>query len=403
MIDELEKEQSKLKFRNINYILKRLSKELMSLKTYANKINAEVDKKVNLESQITDSELTKNHILTGVISATGTDVVGTNTLFTKELTQGFRLNISNESKIITKITDDTHASVEPPGFSSFANQLATITKPVTKEELVGSFSFGNLSTPFNGSINKGSSLKHYGNMVDIADVVNVGFVLKSTNAALQRAAQAIQRDGDTVGDDASDQLNYLFQNVKWTFNEYCNVLYYGSTADPNNILVRKDLDNYINGVDTIDFYARWNRLKKSGQMKSCKDDGVDVYSPTLHDPDEETGSFKDYFKPADDGLTCLKDCKILVTYNMASLGNICGSWPGHAWHGYIKDLTTKILYSYDSSGFGRSDNDSGDIAGHVSCSAIIYCKTNHKYLIGSSTAGYNDEELRATATLTRLR
>ena len=45
----------------------------------------------------------------------------------------------------------------------------------------GSFDFGNLSTSFNGVINKGSSLKHYGDMVDLADVVNVGFVLKSTN------------------------------------------------------------------------------------------------------------------------------------------------------------------------------------------------------------------------------
>lgn len=404
MIPNHEAEQSKLRFKSVNAILKRLSKEIMSLKVYANKLNLEIDKKVNLESEITDSELTKNHILTGIVSTNGIDITGVNTLFTKELTSGFKLNISNESKTIATIVDNTHATVESPGFSSFSNQLATITRPVTKEELVGSFSFGNLSTPFNGSINKGSSLKHYGNMVDIADVVNVGFVLKSTNAALQRAAQAIQRDGDTVGDDTSDQLNYLFQNTNWIFNDSSILKYRGQYSEPDDVATKQVIDSlkeYLDAFKTDSFYASWLQSNQN-EMKAVTTNSINYYTQLGLTPSEQTDSFNDYFSITTNGLLCKKACVILVCANAKKD-------PASANHNSDAIGTGLILYFVKNNTILSSLSTNVDVlntgSGYESAlggSFIINCAANDIIKVGAVSKN-RTSTLYMTTSIAKMR
>jgi len=65
--------------------------------------------------------------LTGSIDVTGTNVnvPGTNTLFTSELSIGDEVVISGETRIITKITSDTAATVT----AAFGSDLSNDTSP----------------------------------------------------------------------------------------------------------------------------------------------------------------------------------------------------------------------------------------------------------------------------------
>ncbi|MBW4644919.1 MAG: putative baseplate assembly protein [Goleter apudmare HA4340-LM2] len=60
---------------------------------------------------------------TGTISSSGNRVTGSNTNFTKELTIDYIINAAGQSKVITKITDDTHLEVD----SDFSPDLSSNT------------------------------------------------------------------------------------------------------------------------------------------------------------------------------------------------------------------------------------------------------------------------------------
>jgi len=311
--------------------LQQIANYAQQLNLQINDIQAEVEQKVNLISRSLEGNTYINIVGSGTVTTlvSNTTINGTNTLFTKELKNGWSIKIGNESFVIHSITNDTILVVDGVGPTvASTNALFGIIKPITKEQLIGDFQFGNYSDPtqpFRGVINPASSLEHYGRIATPKDIVNVEFVTKQLGPIAKIAARGISRYGDNVG--GTDLIDYLYSNCSFTYNgcptnfQSCvvnfdgasNVTYEGTYVSRSNIATKGNVDDAIDSLP-LGTYASYSKSDTS-TFTQCD----------LSSPDYEN-NIGDYFSPiSPTTLSCVKNCTVLICASSSYQTNNGGS------------------------------------------------------------------------------
>lgn len=397
--------------------------ELYSLQEQISNVYAELQKKVNLVSEYKEGLITVTKLGPGTVEVDGDFIYGVGTFFTTDCEVGNLIKIGDETIAIDSIISDTELrTIYSFNFTSNYGVLYAIIKNATQELLTGDFQYGELNAkPYNGVVTQGSTLQQYGRMSLPTDVVNVQFVQRAVNPAMARAMNAIQRTGDYVTGTATAALSYTFDYVSmnWLNSniafDSCDVLfnsntvtvgsetsgsdlkYYGESGDPNNVLVRKDLTDYVGTINTDNVYARWEATGYPGQAQ--------LFSPFKSagsSTKQESLGFSKYFKHTVSGLECLIDCKILITASMTTtVGvNIYGS---HNWNiTCIIKNTNGVIYAREDSG-GNSATGNIAVFCHGSPSAVIQCVKGEILLAGFIQNHANNADVRVFVTLTGLR
>ena len=351
-------------------------------------IKIELDSKVDLisKSQSLNSVTTHTRIGSGVISSTGISTggfitfTGLGTFFTTEINPSGTSPIVSAIRIdattysIATISDNnTLTVVSDDDIAAFDKVFYAIVKPATAEQLIGDYEFGSTNGRlFNGRINQNSILQHYGRMADPFDVVNIEYVHRTNYPILIQALKAIKRYGDTVGNVDSGgwqrgmytynyrNCDFIFDNsirnpsalpTKFEFNYFdvkftdCNsiifkncpnvsfglpggpttdVKYYGLTSDPNNMVVRKDLNDLKDSLLDSRFHANWwsgDPLRPGwggqpeGKFKARM--GDHTICPFDSAPDDASPNFLNkYFTTSANGLIVKPGIKCVITISV---------------------------------------------------------------------------------------
>lgn len=299
--------------------IKYLCTQISLLQSDIADIYTELNGKVDLVSEMQDGATIVTKIGIGVIASvtnSGTTLIGTGTLFTKNVALGNQIKIGAETTTITAfdpVTPDTSITVSPALTGTYTNAIYAIIKPATQEVLTGDFNFGVLNgDQFNGTVLQGSTFQHYGRMSQPNDIVNVLFVQKAVQPVMVRAQNAIQRNGDTItGPSTTGAPRYLysFDYTNITFGAHTEVQYLGSNSNPTDIATMNDVD-VASMNHAVSFSA--------------------VGTTTFPDPntsltlDHDDGVLTEYFTwvPGATGsqFLCNADCRVLVIGNFSHNG-----------------------------------------------------------------------------------
>jgi hypothetical protein len=310
--------------------IKYLIIENNAVKTKLSDLYAELDKKVNLESNYLTEQVPVTVIGSGVVSATGSNIVGTETLFTTEIHPGDSIKIGIETQVVETIVSDTALTTVDP-FTNSTNQVYAITKLINPEVLIGNFEFGITNGKiFNGIVKQNSVFQSFGRMTDPNDIINVQYAQRLATPAMIRANNSILRTGDTVGDPTSTitpvDTRYIYNmtNLVWNFDSQCNAYYGGVIDEANTDLGRSSFINRGYLLDTLsdnstayknDFFtAHWASESHAG-IPIVGVGGYNIFNIAGTPPNNKTGSINLYFSSSSSGLNCVKECTILVSIN----------------------------------------------------------------------------------------
>ena len=352
--------------------------EVKDIYSQIENIQTELDLKVNLRSKkLLDGTVNYSVIGSGSVSASGFEVIGTNTSFTTECVISDQIKIGTETKTILTITDNTHLTIDNVSpatafTSTYTDQVYAFIRPATRERLIGEFEFGQTNgTPFNGAINQGSVLTHAGRMTNPLDVVNINFVQKSVGPAMSRAINSIKRDGDIVGPTTvvtgiQPVFYYTFQNCDFTytsgkiaFKSQCEVTYEGPCSDDLDIVNLGILKQYTN---ISQMYANWNvttgnlATVSSSLITVGSDVVANILAPSI--AVSESHNLNEYFDITSGGLVAKKNCIVHVDagvyYDYDQGGNyhphyICGVLYRV---GVISTLISKLLFTAGGDSYG---------------------------------------------------
>jgi hypothetical protein len=371
-------------------------------------IYTQLNKKVNLVSDMLDGETTAKILGPGTVTASSTNVVGTNTFFKRYMMPGNQIQIGSEISTIDVITDDTHMTVMTPFVSSYTDVIYSIIRDATREELMGDFNFGQLNgEQFRGVIQEGSYLEHYGRIATPNDVVNVRYVQKSVGPAIVLAQNAIKRSGDTVGAvpiSGTLPTAFNFINCDFLFDEHCTLRFKGVVSELDltqvatvkyvNDMIQTHVDTYIAQL----FYAQWvcdNCQSLSGAGGLWRPLSV---TPFTHNTNGS--QYNEYFTIGTYGLTCIKACSILLT--MDTFQDSYHNNSQNEGSLLVGNITQNAIQLSAGQSFMEASNTIGsEHKPAFSCSAIIECSIGD--VIACGVVGNRPGAIHAYTSLTRLR
>lgn len=359
-------------------------------------IDKKLNEKANLTSQYLEGSSTVNKLGSGNVSVSLKELIGTNTLFLTELAIGDTVNISNYSFVVESISSNTSALLKISSPIQLNNQIYTITKQSTKEVFTGLFHYGETNgSAFEGRVNEGSILEHYGRMSSPNDIVNVYFVKKAITPAVVAAKKAIQRTGDIVeSSDALSPYDYIYNNCNLNFNNTTAIIggdddgsyqptswqYHGITSGDYNIVTRRNL------TEITDEYKKINNIyaivKKSYTGSSPS--GIQL----SFTPDFNNG-INEYFTISGSVLTCIKSCVILFRFKASGTTTTGGDAGGRTF-----GMSASLSISGSEVDFDRSScwtSSASNVESRVGGTLNLF--TIHPILVGqtlSVTLNTND-------------
>lgn len=363
-----------------------------------NKIYNALDEKVNLKSKLITVGVPILEIGSGTVSATLSTVTGTGTLFTREFIVGNSIKIGTEIIAVASITSDTLLTVDFDFDFDYTDQVYGIEKIINPEVLTGNFNFGVTNGDiFNGIVNQGSILQHYGRMTNDYDVINVQYAKRLSTPAMIRAANSILRTGDYVGPDTiaspSDKYTYNFQNIVWTFDTSVQAYYAGAIdqADTdqarlsfiNRGYVDLKLANFDSAMRASYFGANWINENQTG-IAIASVAGATIVNLFNTAPTNLVGNMSTYFTPSTSGLQCIKECTILVSVNGFKNDTSTRNGESGCFSLIAKD-SVLISKSVDLPTHSDMHGSAATIA--TSCFAVVNMVAGEKLLAGIGSYG----------------
>lgn len=115
---------------------------------------------------------------TGSVTASGTTVTGTGTIFTQEVDPGDKVTISGQSQIVTAVTSATQLTVASPGFSGSPSGTMTVTNQL----LQVNDSSGNAKLFISDQGNVGIGTAGPNSKLEVADSSGIGIRSSYTSA-----------------------------------------------------------------------------------------------------------------------------------------------------------------------------------------------------------------------------
>jgi hypothetical protein len=387
---------------------------LQNVKQDIDDIYVQLNKKVNLVSDMLDGQTTSKVLGPGTVSVSGSTVTGTGTNFLQYVSITDQIQVGAELETVLSIQDDTHLTTVNPFVTAYTNNIYAIIRPATRERLIGDFEFGQLNgQQFRGVIQAGSYLEQYGRIATPNDVVNVQFLQKTVSPAIVLAQNAIRRSGDKVGIEfvtGVPPTSFQFINTSMTFDAHSSV-YFNGTIDDTTLLgrtqfatvgyVQQLVADQLNLYKTQLFFAQW--VNDSVQSLTPYGGYYPLFSvaPLVTNSHTPLGidDFNQYFQTTSAGLLCLKPCSVLVICNTFQDRVPNNSHSSGALWGQITHNTTVLSFGSSS---GEASNAHGASHGpSFTCSAVVECAIGDHISCGvvSNVGG----AIHAYTSLLRLR